>query len=488
MWHFRYLLLITGIVFLYTGPAFSGNVEPDNHVYHLLERLEAEGLIQSSFLTTKPLRRQEILRLILEAESNAGESSPFVGGLIQSVKEHYQHDRDEKQFIKPLENPFVEYTYADSEDAGRLSYNNDGYHYKKGSNLLLGFSSAAAFSRLSLSVEPEVRHNEDNTEIELNRAYGIVSFSGIDLEFGKDSQWWGPGYHGSILLSNNAEPLTIVKVSNGQPVVLPWLFRYLGLFKFTFFATQLESERVIPRPYLWGMRINLKPFPYIEIGLQRTALLGGEGRSSDLNTWIKSLTGRGENEVGSGAGDQRAGFDLKVTIPFRWQPVQVYAEGAGEDEAGFLPSNWAYLGGIYFPRILNLERLDFRAEYVSNHVDNKPNVWYNHGVYKSGYTYKGDIIGHHMGTDSKDLFFEAGYMLPGMKGGRAALAYDREEHNLSEDVRETKDEYALRVAVPMKKDFFLEASYSYSRIKNFDNVEGAGKNITIVTSQLLYRF
>jgi hypothetical protein len=115
LWHFRYLLLITGIVFLYTGPAFSGNVEPDNHVYHLLERLEAEGLIQSSFLTTKPLRRQEILRLILEAESNAGESSPFVGGLIQSVKEHYQHDRDGEQFLKPLENPFGQFTYADSE-------------------------------------------------------------------------------------------------------------------------------------------------------------------------------------------------------------------------------------------------------------------------------------------------------------------------------------------------------------------------------------
>jgi hypothetical protein len=503
LWRFKYLFFIAGFVFLFTGAASSGNVEPQDHVYDILQRFEAEGLIKSSILTTRPLSRQEILRLILEAEGNADESSPFVRGRIQLLKERYKHDLEEKRFLKPLSDPHGEYTYTDSEYADRLAYNNDGYHYKKGSNLRLGFSSRAGLGRASLHLDPEFRHAGDDTELLLNRAYGILSLAGLDLEIGKDSQWWGPGHHGSILLSNNAEPFTMVKLTHSEPVILPWILKNLGLFKFTFFTTRLGDERVISRPYLWGMRINLKPNPYVELGLQRTALLGGEGRSSDLETWLKSFAGQGENEPGGGAGDQRAGIDLKVTIPFQWQPVQLYIEGAGEDEAGNLPSNWAYLAGIYFPRIMSLERLDFRAEYSTimslerldfraeystNHIENKPNVWYNHSVYRSGYTYKGEIIGHHMGTDSKDLFLEAGYVMSYVNNGKASVSYDREEHNLSGSVHETKDELSLRVAVPLEKDFFLETAYSYGRIANFDNVEGEEQRIKLFMSNIIYGF
>jgi hypothetical protein len=484
----KYLFIIVYLILFSSGVAFSSNVPPDDHVYDILQRLEAEGLIKSSILTTKPLSRQEILRLVLEAEGNADESSPFLQGLIQSLKERFQHDREEKRFIKPLSDPYTEYTYADSEYADRLAYNNDGYDYKKGSNLRMGFTSEAGLGRASMHLDPELRNNDDDTELQLNRAYGIFSLAGIDLEIGKDSQWWGPGHHGSILLSNNAEPFILVKLSNAEPVILPSILRYLGLFKFTFFTTRLGDERVISEPYLWGMRINLKLNPYIEIGLQRTALLGGEGRSSDLTTWLKSFAGRGENETGSGAGDQRAGVDLKVTIPFRWQPMQLYIDGAGEDEANHFPSNWAYLAGIYFPRILSLERFDFRAEYSTNHIENKPNVWYNHGVYRSGYTYKGEIIGHHMGTDSRDLFFEAGYVMPYMNNAKASVSYNREEHNLSDDVHETKDELSLSVEATGVKNIFLETEYNYGRIANFEQTEGEEKRINIFMLNIIYWF
>jgi hypothetical protein len=63
-----------------------------------------------------------------------------------------------------------------------------------------------------------------------------------------------------------------------------------------------------------------------------------------------------------------------------------------------------------------------------------PNVWYNHHIYTAGYTYKGRIIGHHMGTDSKDFFVEASYLIP-EKHGKVSISYDREEHNLSGTTR-----------------------------------------------------
>jgi hypothetical protein len=464
------------------------NVNFHDNIYNVLSRLEAEGIIQRGLLTTKPLSRREITRLILEAERNAEGKSLFINQLIKSTKERINIETAHTQLIKPIEDVYGDYAYTDSNISEKITYNNDGYTYDKGSNLISGFASVAEFKRVSLYFNPEIRLSENDTAIVANKIYGTFSFLGMDLQVGQDSQWWGPGYHGSLLLSNNAQPFTMVKLANSEPVLLPWVFRKLGLFKFTFFVTQLESERVIPEPYLWGLRINFKPSPYLDIGLARTALLGGEGRSSDFETWIKSFLGKGENESGSGAGDQRAGLDATLTMPFELQPVQLYAEAAGEDEAGGLPSKWAYLAGLYLPRILGLEEIDFRIEYANNHISGHPNVWYNHNIYKSGYTYKGHIIGHHMGTDSEDLFIQARYILPRKQDGNISISYDREKHNLSGRVNETEDQYTIKLHLPVNKSTFFNAEYSFGRIKNLDNMEGDDRNINIVSAKIRYRF
>ena len=235
------------------------------------------------------------------------------------------------------------------------------------------------------------------------------------------------------------------------------------------------------------MRLNFKPHPYLEIGLQRTALLGGRGRSEDLKTWWRSFTGKGENIAGVEAGDQRAGGDIKITLPFKLQPLQLYAEAASEDEAGGLPYKWAYLTGIYLPRIFNLERITLRCEYATTHVEGHPNVWYRHGIYTDGYTYKGKIIGHHMGTDSKDIFMELSYLIP-ERDGRVSISYDIEEHNLAGAVREKKDEVSLNVSFKLKKNIDLKVSYGYADIKNIANISGKDKKINQTMGLVYYTF
>jgi hypothetical protein len=459
----------------------------DDQTYEIFYRLEAEGIIQSGLLTTRPLDRKEAVRLLHEAERNSTNSSLFIQSLIKSLKENLKDDLNDTKFIKPLDFVYAKYVNADS-DIQKLYYNNDGDHYDEGSNLRAGFSSMAEFDWLSLYINPEVRYSEDDTDLVMKRGYGVLRFSGLDLQIGKDSQWWGPGYHGSLLLSNNPEPFTMVRLANPHPVLLPWIFKYLGPFRFTFFTTKLEEDRNdVPEPYLWGMRLNFKPHPCIEIGLQRTALLGGEGRSEDLKTWWKSFTGKGENETGSGAGDQRAGIDLKLTFPLKWQPFQVYAEAAGEDEAGGLPTKWAHITGIYLPRLFTFDKLDFRAEYAKNHVAGHPNVWYNHHIYTDGYRYKGSIIGHHMGTDSKDTFMGLSYLVP-EKEGKLSVFYDREEHNLSGSIRERKTEFGFTAYGELKKGLELKASCGHGSFKNFDNISGKNKKINIITGVINYNF
>ena len=485
LYKYKYLIFIFVLLMIATYVKASTNLDVGDDVYDVLHRLEVEGVIQSGLLTTKPLSRKEIIRLILEAERNSGDRSGLILGQIEWLKKRFRDDLVGAKPIKPLDKVTVRYIHADDEPS-ELSFNNDGDDYDDGSNFRLGFSSRAELDWLSLYVNPEVRYSHSDTDLELVKAYGVLNFLGMDLEIGKDSQWWGPGYHGAILLTNNPEPLTMVKLTNSQPLLLPWILKPLGLFKFTTFVSRLGEDRVVPKPLIWGLRLNLKPNPYIEIGIERTAIFGGKGHPEGFSTWWDVIRGKGDvdNNV---AGDQRAGFDMTLTLPFESQPLQIYFEADGEDEAARLPSKWAYLMGLYLPRVADFEKIGFRAECADNHIPGSPNVWYNHSIWQTGYRYEGRIIGHHMGTDSKDLFLEVSYLIPEVNG-KLSIAYDNMVHNLSGDVNEKKQEIYVKADLDLTESLRINAAYGYGKIKNIDNIPGHDDNINTFLIQLNYYF
>ncbi|MCL0038430.1 capsule assembly Wzi family protein [Thermodesulfovibrionales bacterium] len=482
----RRLLAVVAVLclFAFVPCAWAVNVSVGDEIYDILLRLEADGVIQSGLLTTKPLSRREVARLVAEAERNVKDRSLFLRQLVGTLKRKFDAERDGIKYLKPIDKVYIGFIYSNQVDH-ELNYNNDGDIYEDGLNLRLGFSSKADLGRFSFYLNPEFRYSKNDKDLVLKRAYGILRLWGLELMAGKDSQWWGPGHHGAILLSNNAEPLTMLKLTNPHPTLLPWVFRHLGPFRFVFFASRLEEERHIPEPYLWGLRLNFKPSPYTEIGLSRTALLGGEGQPEDLSTWWKSFTGADKGiELGQ-VGDHRAGGDIRITLPFRVQPLQLYFEAAGEDEAGGLPSLWAYLAGIYLPRIFTLERLSFRAEYANTYVPNRPGVWYGHSIYLSRYTYKGRVIGHHMDTDARDLFFELSYLLPELNG-RLRVSYnreEREEHNLSATQKSTKDAVSVNARFSIRDNMSVEGRYTFGELRG--EVE---EDISLFTLNMTYRF
>jgi len=464
------VLLILFSLFLPSFAYASTYLKLDDDAYILLERLEAEGVIKSSLLTTKPLSYKEVGRLVKEAEENSKGRSPYIRAIVNYLKSRFSDELKDIKFIKPAETVYLKYHYQDSLSQ-LLNYNNDGDTFKRGANLRVGFGTRIELKGISFYLNPEGRSSEDNDAL-LKWGYGIWSVKGIDLQIGKDSKWWGPCYHGALLVSNNAEPFTMISLTNPEPVLLPWVFKYLGPFRFNLFVTRLEKKREIPKPYLWGMRLNFKPLPYIEIGLQRTAILGGKGRSENLNTWFKSFTGKGENEPGIEAGDQKGGGDIKITIPWKIQPFQVYLEAAGEDEAGGLPSNWAYIFGVYLPRIGNIEELSLRVEYAKT-----TEVWYRHHIYKDGYTYKNRIIGHYMGTDGEDLYTEITYHLPEL--GIFSIFYDKWRNIEYNKIKEV----GLKANIRVKDAIQLGLRYSYGRVSG-----SSKKDINLLSIILSYNF
>jgi hypothetical protein len=454
-------------------------------VYAILGRLEAEGVIKSGILTTRPISRKEAARLASEAEKNAAGRSRFIISLADALKEEFADEIEGENSLRPGDPVYGRYVYTDS-DSRALNYNNDGDTYDEGWNLRAGFASRAETGWLSLYLNPELRASDEDADFVSKRVYGVLSLAGVDVVAGRESQWWGPGYHGALLLSNNAKPLLLAMITNPEPVILPGVLRNLGLFRFSFFVSRLEEERDdVSEPYLWGMRLNLKPSPYVEIGLHRTAMLGGKGKDDSLSVWLKSFVGGEESP--SEPVDQLAGLDLKLTFPFEAQPVQIYAEAAGEDEAGGLPSRWAYIAGVYLPRVLSLENLSLRGEYANNHVSGYPNYWYRHHIYTDGYTYKNRIIGHHMGTDSEDIFAEISCLFP-EKHAKISAYYDMEEHNLSRKVREKKDEFGLRAAIEAFRGLDIAVFYSYGKIENPGNVASNDEKINMISAIARYSF
>ncbi len=464
-------------------------IHVDDGVYDIFTRLDAEGVITGGLLSTKPLSRKTAERLLREAEANLEGRSEFIKGLVAALRQRLGPSGAEAGVMKPLDSVYAGYVYSDS-DAQALNYNNDGDVYAKGSNFRTGFHSRLDdIGPFSLYFNPEFRMEEADSDLTAREAYAVLAVSWLDVIVGRQSQWWGPGHHGAILLSNNAEPFDMIKFTNPEPAVLPWLFRHLGPFQFTFFVTNLEKQRNVPEPYLWGLRFDFKPHPNLEMGLERTALLGGRGRSEDLGTWGKSFFGLGDTEnTGEAAtdpGDQRAGLDIKWTIP---TVAQIYLEAVGEDEYNNLPNIWAFVGGVYLPRVFGNDRIDLRMEGGSTRGRRlSPSVWYNHYIYGS-YSYNGNIIGHHIGTDTRDAFIETSYRMQD-GGSRIFFFYDREEHNLrGAGSSEIKHESGTGARLYLPERLELSLLYSHAWIRNLGNVQGDVQQVNMTAISMQYGF
>lgn len=404
--------LIVLFLLILPGPllAASTHVPVGSWVYAALEKLESEGLLASGILTSRPISRAEAARLMKEAES--GQPSEAALRVIQKLKKEFAPDEAApSKYLRPFEEARFKYLYADGTPHF-LNLNNKGDIISNGSNFRAGLSSSAGIGPLAFYLNPEMRYPEgpatEDAEVVLVEGYGSLEFWNMELTAGRQSLWWGPGFHGALLLSDNARPFDLIKFTNPKPATLPWIFKYIGPVKLTGFVTRLEEDRDFANPYLAGIRLDLKPHRYVNIGLARTAMFGGAGRHVDAEVIWEVITARNENVAGE-PGNQLGSIDLKVVLPFDLQKVVIYGELGGEDEAGSLPSRVAYLMGAYLPGVLGVDRLDLRVEYGQTYIGKHPGVWYRHHIYTDGYTYNGRIIGHHMGTDARDLFISAAY-------------------------------------------------------------------------------
>lgn len=295
-------------------------------------------------------------------------------------------------------------------------YNSEGNFLTRGFNSFSQIGgNASIFNKLFLLYRLESKNFETIYFQRLNFSYRDKS---ISLLAGIDSIWLGHGYHGSLLLSSNAHPFRVVKFQTENPFRIP----YIGRFSYLLFNGWAEDFKVL------GQRFGYFPFQWLEFGLNQTVVYT---RNYKFWEFFKILSASQENLPGHYNNDQRASIDVALHLSFlrMISPItngKIYFEYGGEDiEAWWQKEDKNWVGPLgfefYDPALtvgswIDIANTELRIEYSQNykifHLFHKVHTgksyqYYTKKWYRTNpFVNYGSIMGHHMGPEADDLYFE----------------------------------------------------------------------------------
>ncbi|MCH9695888.1 MAG: capsule assembly Wzi family protein [Gammaproteobacteria bacterium] len=281
------------------------------------------------------------------------------------------------------------------------------------------FAWSGARFALNLSASG-VANPFDGDEIRPDGTYVGLSVGNWMLSAGWQERWWGPGRDGSLVMSSNARPSPGLSIDRkiSAPFKTKWL-SWIGPWSLSSFMTMLDDDRQIDDALLFGVRGTFRPpNTGLEIGISRTAQWCGENRPCGLDTFLDLLVGNDNRGVNISPddepGNQLGGFDIRWRLP-KDLPLALYMQWIGEDGRGgggaigswmrqVGVEHWGQIGaGAYRSHIEVTDSMCREGGFGFS--DAKPNCAYGHGVYLTGYRYKGKAIGHPMDGDGLSYSF-----------------------------------------------------------------------------------
>lgn len=240
-------------------------------------------------------------------------------------------------------------------------------------------------------------------------SYVGVSLWNLMLSAGYMDRWWGPGWDGSLILSTSARPIPALTLerNHSDPFTLPVL-KWLGPWRASVLFGALEDQRAdFDDTRFFAARVTFKPWQHLDIGLSRTAQWCGEGRPCDAEIFWDLIIGEDNDQDPTlQPGNQLAGYDVRLSSPWRALPMALYGQMIGEDEAGFLPSKFLGLFGAEYWRSHGRGSLRVHAEYGDtscsfSRAEPEFDCAYESGLYTLGYRFRGRTIGHALDSDGR---------------------------------------------------------------------------------------
>jgi Capsule assembly protein Wzi len=239
--------------------------------------------------------------------------------------------------------------------------------------------------------------------------YAGVNFKNWQISFGRQSLWWGTSEGGPMLLSNNAEPINMLRISRVEPFRLPSFLGVFGPMRLDFMVGQLGGHMNPGSTWMQQTRVSFKMTENFEFGISHEALFGGLGHPSGIGTFFKAFLPFAKIE-GNGSADQNL-YDQAISYDFLYRfkrYITFYDEMVADDA----PTPLLNIGetsmnaGVYFARLPWIsEQFDLRLEGVYTASPLNTAVYYNNGFlhYYStlwgGLFNDGNIIGNSIGRD-----------------------------------------------------------------------------------------
>src|ERR1051326_8556551 len=187
------------------------------------------------------------------------------------------------------------------------------------------------------------------SEFRLLDAYVGLNLSNWQITFGQQSLWWGPGEGGSMLMSNNAAPMPMLRINRVTPFTLPLISKFLGPMRIELFFGQLSgqnfvngptgiigsyAEPLIDQPIINGQKISFKPTTNFEFSFSRTGLIGGPGVPVTLGTFRHSILASNSGLPGTpqDPGDRRSAVDWTYRLPKLRHWLTFYGDAFADDQ------------------------------------------------------------------------------------------------------------------------------------------------------------
>jgi hypothetical protein len=255
-------------------------------------------------------------------------------------------------------------------------------------------------------------------------AYFGVNFGNNQFTLGQQSLWWGPGTGGPFMFTNNAEPLSMIRLARTAPFEVPLLSKLVGPMRYDIFLGQTDGYHFIftpqgllgphlgTQPFVQGQRVSFKPTPNLEFGLTKTGVFGGSGYPLTAGYLFRTTFTSANYTAGDAKkpGDRRSGFDLTYRIPIPKLPDRLtwYVDEFSEDETSplFFPRMSAIRSGIYAARLPWLPKVDLGVEGVYTDVPSYgagKGYFYFNATYRDGFTKNGNILGDWIGRDGRGV-------------------------------------------------------------------------------------
>lgn len=450
----------------------------DSWVYPALDRLIALGYIHTAILGLRPWTRLECARLVSEAADHYvdGEEPSAFGRLYESLSQEFAYESKlmagEKNGRAQLESVYARFTnvsgppLTDNYHFGQTILNDFGRPYERGFSSVEGISAWTAAGPFVIYMRGEYQHapsapapsqavlafisgadgippGAPATPIATTNRFRLLdwyvgmSLANWQMSFGKESLWWGPNEGGPFLFSDNAEPITMFRISRNSPFRLPGIFRILGDIRMEFFTGQLSGHQFLsvdtgpsstelfgqfgqalnPQPFIDGQKVSFNFTRNFEFGISKTDVFSGKGIPFTAHKFLQSVFFFGSTSNGfDDFGDGRTAVDFSYRIPKLRDWLTFYGDAFSEDEISPLgyPKKSVFQAGLYMPKLPGLSKLDLRMEGGSTVPPNFPECrgcFYQNSNYLNSYTTNGALIGAGIGRAAQAEEIRSDYWL-----------------------------------------------------------------------------